>query len=276
MKLSLITINLNHANGLKQTIESVLCQCFKDYEFIVIDGGSTDNSIEVINQYADRITYWTSEPDAGIYNAMNKGLRSAQGEYVCFLNSGDRLYSPGTLTSIFSDNLHTEDLLYGDAARTDGPKGARIVQQPEKLSVARFFNIGICHQASFYKQELFDALGFYDETLKIAADWDFNLRVLLARRSTRHLPFPVVHYEGSGISVAQSDLSSREKEIILTRHLPEAVYQDYLRLQFLEKECGRLKQFEDWTEQIRNRNVWANIAMVLCWFLRKLKRNVAG
>jgi glycosyltransferase involved in cell wall biosynthesis len=89
MKLSVITINYNNAIGLRKTIESVVNQTFRDYEYIIIDGGSTDGSVDVIKEYADKIDYWVSEPDKGIYNAMNKGVAAAHGEYTNFLNSGD-------------------------------------------------------------------------------------------------------------------------------------------------------------------------------------------
>ena len=89
MKLSIITINYNNARGLERTIKSVICQTFTNYEYIIVDGGSTDGSLEVINKYADHISKWVSEPDEGIYNAMNKGTRMASGEYFNYMNSGD-------------------------------------------------------------------------------------------------------------------------------------------------------------------------------------------
>jgi glycosyltransferase involved in cell wall biosynthesis len=274
MKLSIITINLNNSAGLKQTVESVIGQIFKDYEFIVIDGGSTDGSLDVIRSHTDKIAHWVSEPDTGIYNAMNKGLRAARGDYVCFLNSGDRFCSSVVLDTIFTGDMYNEELLYGDVMLSDAAN-CIITAQPEELTVACFFRRGICHQSIFYKRELFNILGNYDESFKIAADWEFNIRVLLARRSTRHVPVMVVHYEGSGISVTHSDLSSRERTAVFKRLLPDAVYRDYERLQFLEEECRRLKEFEDWTEQIRNRNVLVNVAMVTHWFWENLKSKVA-
>ena len=96
-KLSIITVNLNNAAGLQKTIESVINQTFTDYEFIIIDGGSTDSSLEIIKQYANKITYWVSEPDNGIYNGMNKGIGQADGEYCFFLNSGDWMIENNTL-----------------------------------------------------------------------------------------------------------------------------------------------------------------------------------
>lgn len=101
MKLSIITVNLNNRDGLKRTIDSVVSQTFTDYEWIVIDGGSNDGSRELIEHYSDHFAYWCSEPDKGIYNAMNKGIAHAKGEWLQFLNSGDVLYSNNTLASVF-------------------------------------------------------------------------------------------------------------------------------------------------------------------------------
>ncbi|HMK06596.1 MAG TPA: glycosyltransferase, partial [Flavobacterium sp.] len=113
-KISIITINYNESEGLKKTIESVISQTFRDYEFIVIDGNSSDGSKDVIAQYNDKITYALSEPDSGIYNAMNKGIRAAKGDYVFFLNSGDRFLETHTLEK--SDQLidGKYDICYGN------------------------------------------------------------------------------------------------------------------------------------------------------------------
>ena len=100
MKLSVITINYNNRDGLRKTIESVVNQTCKDFEYVIIDGGSTDGSVDVIKEYADRINYWVSEPDKGIYNAMNKGIDVAQGEYCLFLNSGDYLFDNYVLSEV--------------------------------------------------------------------------------------------------------------------------------------------------------------------------------
>ena len=113
MTLSIITVNLNNRDGLLRTIESVISQTFKDFEWIVIDGGSTDGSKELIEQYADHFAYWVSEPDTGIYNAMNKGIKMAKGEYMQFLNSGDFLRSSTILYDVFSI-MPKADIIYGN------------------------------------------------------------------------------------------------------------------------------------------------------------------
>ena len=101
-KISIITVNYNDREGLKKTIESVINQTWQDFEFIIIDGGSTDGSREVIEQYKDKIDYWISEPDKGIYNAMNKGIKAASGEFLLFLNSGDRLIDKNITEKVIS------------------------------------------------------------------------------------------------------------------------------------------------------------------------------
>ena len=112
VKLSIITVNLNNLEGLKKTYESVVCQTFTDYEWLVIDGGSTDGSREFIEQHQDKFAYWCSESDKGIYNAMNKGIVRAKGEYLNFMNSGDYFVSDKTLAKVFSREINV-DILYG-------------------------------------------------------------------------------------------------------------------------------------------------------------------
>lgn len=112
MKLSIITVNLNNLEGLKKTYDSVVCQTFTDYEWLVIDGGSTDGSREFIEQHQDKFAYWCSEPDKGIFNAMNKGIVRAKGEYLNFMNSGDCFACEETVAEVFGKN-RTADILYG-------------------------------------------------------------------------------------------------------------------------------------------------------------------
>ena len=112
MKLSIITVNFNNVEGLRKTAESIVSQTFQDFEWIVIDGGSTDGSKELIEQYSDRIAYWCSEKDSGIYNAMNKGVRYAKGEYINFMNSGD-CFADSSVLSDVSERLLDNVILYG-------------------------------------------------------------------------------------------------------------------------------------------------------------------
>lgn len=275
-KVSIVTINLNNASGLEKTIESVIGQTFRDWELIVVDGGSTDGSVEWIRRHEARIARWVSEPDRGVYHAMNKGLEWIRGDYVQFLNSGDWLVDSEVLARIFGENKFKEDFLYGDVMRPHEVEGRKVWVQPDELTLACFFDQGINHQTIFYKKELFDVLGKYDEAYKIVADWDFNLRMLLAGRSTRHLPFAVAYYDWPGISADQLDRSSREKEIMLKRRLPASVYPDYERLQYLKSECRRLHNFESMLASIRSANLLFNYVRMTKWCGHKWLGRMAG
>lgn len=174
MKLSIITINLNNADDLARTIESVDSQEFKDFEFIIIDGGSSDRSVDIIKQNQDKLAYWVSEPDKGIFNAMNKGIKKATGDYLIMLNAGDVLYDATTLKGIFDANP-TEDILYGDAVLESKGKifGEKIFNKP--ITFDFFRKTSLSHQAAFIKRELHDRIGLYDESLRFSSDWKFFL-----------------------------------------------------------------------------------------------------
>lgn len=173
MKLSIITINLNNRDGLQKTIDSVIGQTFRDFEWIVIDGGSTDGSKELIEQYAEHFSYWVSEPDKGIYNAMNKGIKVAKGEYLQFLNSGDWLWENITLEKVFEHHID-EDIIYGNNVEVSG----NIYFSPEILDTLHFYRSTINHQASFTKTSLFkDTL--YDEKYKVVSDWVFFMKKIV-------------------------------------------------------------------------------------------------
>jgi len=173
MRLSIITINKNNSTGLEKTIKSVICQNYTDFEYIVIDGASNDNSVEIIKRFADKIDYWISEPDTGIYNAMNKGIRKAQGDYCLFLNSGDWLISSETLYNVFAElnDLIPSDIYYSDRINSDGT----LRKFPEVLSINYLLLYSISHQNSLIRRSLFLEHGFYNENLHICSDTEFFL-----------------------------------------------------------------------------------------------------
>jgi glycosyltransferase involved in cell wall biosynthesis len=148
-------------------------QTWQEFEYIVIDGGSTDGSAEYINTQSAHIDYWVSEPDAGIYNAMNKGIAKATGEYLLFLNSGDHFYSNTVLEENHS-NFNTFDLIYFNVQNV-GYNFSKIVSYPDKLRFSDLFSGILSHQATLFKKTLFDTLGMYDENLKIVSDWKFMI-----------------------------------------------------------------------------------------------------
>ena len=187
-KCSIITVCYNNLEGLKKTFESVICQKWKDYEFIVVDGGSNDGSAGFIADNAGHFSWWVSEKDKGIYNAMNKGIARAGGEYCLFFNSGDYLSDPGALERIFSKGFD-EDIIYADIIRTRGRK-KKIMRYPDRLTLQDFYRRSavIHHQASFIKRELFDKFGLYREDLYLNADWQFFFKTIaLGKVSTRHI-----------------------------------------------------------------------------------------
>lgn len=241
MKLSIITINLNNKDGLQKTIESVISQTYKDFEWIVIDGGSKDGSKELIEKYSNHISYWVSEPDKGIYNAMNKGIRVARGEYVEFLNSGDIFCDNKTLDSFFPARKEA-DILYTNAFSRKGDKLERINYQNDYLTCYRLTKRTINHQSAFIKRTLFDEYGLYDESLKIVSDWKFFFETIVVRKcSVCHVDQDTIIFDASGISSTHPELMREERKIVLKQFLPEYAIDDYMsRLEMNELLNHRL------------------------------------
>lgn len=220
LKLSIITINYNNAEGLEKTIGSVIDQSFTDFEYIIIDGDSTDNSKQIIEKHHHKITTWVSEPDTGIYNAMNKGILKATGEYCLFLNSGDYLVNENIIDNVFN-TAPREDILYGELIFDFKNNNQILKKRPSKLTITHLFYDNIWHPASFIKKSLFNEC-LYKENYKIAADYDFFFNTIVIKKaSTKYLPFPIAVYNTSGIS---SKLDTFGK-IMIER---QAIHQSYL------------------------------------------------
>ena len=232
MKLSIITINLNNVTGLNRTIESVISQTFTDFEYIVIDGVSTDGSIDVIKRYVDKITYWISEPDTGIYNAMNKGILQAKGEYCLFLNSGDWLLNNNSLEVAFSSHF-SEDIAYCDLKTVKENKTVGEIVYSDNLTFNFFFNNTLCHQSVFIKKELFDKYGLYNEKNKIVSDWEFFLIGLVKYNiSFKHLSVFLTCFDITGVSTLDENLKNiREERTNILKKEFSFFYEDYLNLQ---------------------------------------------
>lgn len=226
-KLSIITINLNNKSGLIKTINSVINQEFTDFEWIIIDGASTDGSKQLIEQYTQYITYWISEPDKGIYNAMNKGIKIAKGEYCLFLNSGDYLASKYTLKRVFSHN-YTADIFIGNILYNTLPISRRFGFHSDYITCYDIIKGSIAHQASFIKKELFNKYGYYDENLKIVSDWKFFLYTIVEKGcSVKYINEDIAYYDISGISSTQIPIFKEERKKVLLEFLPKSVINDY-------------------------------------------------
>jgi len=224
MKYSIITINYNHAEGLRRTIESVVGQTCKDYEYIVIDGGSTDGSVDVIKEYADKIDFWVSEPDKGIYNAMNKGIDHAHGEYLNFMNSGDCFYNEEVLQNI-NKEANNADIVVGRQMKEDMDYAEDI---PEKITMSFFIGRFLPHQSSFIKRKLFDDER-YDESYSLMSDHIFFVKCLIFKNcSYKKVNLTICKFESNGIS-SNADLLERERKRAHHDLLPERILLDYYR-----------------------------------------------
>lgn len=221
MKLSIITVNYNDAEGLERTIQSVISQTFQDFEFIIIDGGSTDDSIDAIKKYENHIDYWVSERDGGIYPGMNKGLRQAKGEYLNFMNGGDCYHSPDVLEKIFALDSDA-DIITGVHAEN----GVRNVGK-DGVTMLDLYKWAIDHQASFIRREV--ALRHpYDEKYRIVSDWKFFIESLIFDNcSFFYTDTIVVDVDMKGISNTNSELDMEEREAVLRELFPERVLKDY-------------------------------------------------
>lgn len=293
MKYTVITINYNNAKGLRKTLDSVASQTFRDFEHIIVDGESTDDSVEIIRQYADNedirpegykairqenskadnpassphhlITLspiiWISEPDKGIYNAMNKGIEIALGKrivnsfnrselvedknkgihlangtYVLFLNSGDTLAETTTLQQMVDCNL-SADICYFDAEFTYNGKSHVQRTYPDQLSLRFFLRDSLCHQAILYRLDTLRTIGGYDEQYKLIGDWALNVKaIILNNCSVQHYSLITTYYEIGGLSWTKEGRQrcEEEKRIFLQNNLPTRVYDDFLYWESIE------------------------------------------
>jgi len=205
MRLSIITINYNNLEGLKQTTASVLAQSFRDYEWIIIDGGSTDGSAEYIESLSTscpNLAFSCSEKDNGVYDAMNKGIMKAEGEFLNFLNSGDSYFDSNVLQNMFSKEWNT-DIIYGNCLYVKNGEET-LKEYPPYVNLHYFLHSGLNHQATFIRRSILaDVL--YDISYKIAADYKFWLQCALKGRNFIRYPHPIVRYDDTGISSSDPD-----------------------------------------------------------------------
>jgi glycosyltransferase involved in cell wall biosynthesis len=237
MTLSIITVNLNNRDGLQKTIDSVIGQTFRDFEWIVIDGGSTDGSKELIEQYVNHFAYWVSEPDKGIYNAMNKGIGVAKGEYLLFLNSGDYLFNNITLERCFSHNFEA-DIVYGNLFFCRG-NTMEPFHYPQKLNFKYLYKKSLGHPATFIKRDILKE-SLYDETLKIASDWKFFLTQVLENKSFEHIEEYVSCFDTHGISSTNWMLVDAERRKVLSEEINPVIIEDYKTMDRMEEQLNQI------------------------------------
>lgn len=208
MKLSIITINRNNAEGLERTLNSVLTQTYGEFEHIIVDGASTDNSVDVIKEYVRKVegmnglrVEWISEKDSGIYEAMNKGVRKAKGEYTLMLNSGDYLVDEHVIKRILPE-LDGTDIIQGNVVELR--EGMKIVNRGYGKSNITFIDAMHCHflhQASFCRRDLFERYGYFDESYRINGDSVFYAKCLAFGNATfKYVDENIAYYDCTGIS----------------------------------------------------------------------------
>ena len=216
-KFSIITINYNNIIGLKKTVESVIRQTFPNYEYIVIDGGSTDSSCSILESYRDRIGVIISEPDSGIYDAMNKGWRLAKGKYCLFLNSGDIFADEAVLSDIQIQLDSTSDIVYG-CHLWGSLFGAR--WNPKKDFRIRdiFTHTPISHQATFIKKSLLEKIGGFKTQYTIIADWGVLIDSMRIQAKLQKITRDVCIAELPGESNLSDHLIQQQRYLFLRNH----------------------------------------------------------
>ena len=302
MRLSIITINYNDAVGIKKTLASVASQTYSHIEHIIVDGGSTDGSVEIIREYADNqakgerleakgeengkadtpastpntlhhtppthIVRWISEPDKGIYNAMNKGICMATGEYCQFLNSGDMLAADDVTERMMAaisnwqyeesvpihhklSIIHQEfpTIFYGNMNKLL-PNG-KILHDAcnggNDVTLDMFYRGCLNHSPAYIKRSLFDKYGMYDENLRICSDWKFYMQsIVFGGEKVQYVDIDMTLFDMTGISETNKDLLNNERNQLLNEMVPPGILRDYDNYHFVVHQYKRLKKHHMW------------------------------
>lgn len=221
-KFSIITVTYNAADTIEDTIQSVISQTYHHVEYIIIDGASKDNTLDIINRYQEHITCLVSEPDRGLYDAMNKGIQLATGDYLCFLNAGDSFHEDDTLQLMVHSLRNTEklpDVLYGETELVDSEGHfvrMRRLSAPETLNWKSFRQgMLVCHQAFFARRELTEP---YDLHYRFSADFDWCIRIMKKANVLHNTHLTLIDYLEEGMTTQNHQASLRERFYIMTRH----------------------------------------------------------
>lgn len=217
MKITVITICYNDLVGLKKTVESVLKQDYRNVEYIIVDGASTDGSVDYLQSISEVLDTLISEPDRGIYHAMNKGIALATGEYIIFMNAGDIFSRENVLSEVIDSGI-SADFVYGNAYFNYGLENV-LVSYPNQLTFSFLMTSALSHQSLFTKKSVFEKCGMYQEKYKLVADWEHYFRIFKQRIGTfQAVPIPISVYDTSGVSSDYSDesqLMQERREVML-------------------------------------------------------------
>ena len=264
MRYSVVTINYNNKDGLRRTIKSVISQNYTDFEYIIIDGGSTDGSVDIIREYAENISFWVSESDNGIYHAMNKGTNHASGDYLIFMNSGDCFHSR---TSLCEANGYSEDIICGKILRGNATNPCG--HYKSSITMVDLIRDTLPHQAMFIKRDLL-VRHPYDENYKIYSDGKFAIEsIIFDNCSFRNIDAIIADYDINGISANFNEKWNEEKKKILAEFLPPRIIADYNRLAPVDEEL--LDQAIALTKTVVPRKLVKGITKIILWLNNKKK-----
>jgi len=238
MLFSLITVTYNASQWLERTVQSVISQSYPDIEYIIVDGNSTDGTPDIIKKYQSSITHQISEPDNGLYDAMNKGLKLASGDYVWFINAGDTLYSENTVQEIVNalGNNKLPDIIYGETAIADSEGnslGMRRLKAPEKLTWKSFrMGMLVCHQSFLVKRTI---SGLYDLQYRFTADYDWCIRCMKKADTIFNTHLILSRFMEAGLSAANRKEALKERYRIMCKNygkLPTLIRHGWFALRF--------------------------------------------
>lgn len=216
-KISIITVVFNGEKYLEETIQSVINQTYDNVEYIIIDGGSTDGTLDIIKKYEEQVDYWVSEKDTGIYDAMNKGIKVFKGDYINFLNAGDSFVNKDVLNDIFNNNGNYADIIYGAISLRDDNMKYITHVNPKKFTKFNlmFWGTGtLCHQAMFVSKNIMQPYGL-DYKLKGELNWYFDLEKRM--KIYKKLEIPIVNYSLGGAGDINHRLNTKEAIKVMFR-----------------------------------------------------------
>lgn len=231
MRLSIITINYNNAKGLRRTFESIKKQTRRDFEYVVVDGNSNDGSKEVINEYKGCIDSWVSEPDTGIYNAMNKGARMSSGEYMLFLNSGDYLYSDDVIEKLLRETFNEEIVCCSMYSYNE--RNSHLCLPPQNVTLYTFIGGSMLHPATLISRKIFDIVGGYIEDYKIISDWCFFVDSMIVHNCTYKVISNIILTSFNEFGISSTDIDKKRsiaQADFLKKRFPRII-DDYIKIE---------------------------------------------
>lgn len=210
--VSIITVVYNDKENIEKTIDSIINQTFESIEYIIIDGGSFDGTVDILKKYEHYLSYWISEKDEGIYDAMNKGIKHSNGEWLIFMNSGDFFYNNNVLKNIFLNKVYTQtDILYGN---TLAKNSESIIVPPRLISKNFFYSSTICHQSVFFNKKMFSKNNLYNLKYRIIADRIWLLEAIIHKAKFKYVDFIISIWNEDGFSKANILLYNKENDIL--------------------------------------------------------------